>query len=152
MLDIDRNINALMYNKITHNNEEIRFIKDSLSIDINLDNATVVKTQNVNIENDTTHQDVFFQTLNKGIYYYRHTFNKVDSDNAQCLFMASTKKTSPFFSYYGQSPVLDTTLASLIGRTFFIDKDNTDFYVRIKPDTSTFKISGYITIWKLPEG
>lgn len=30
-------------------------------------------------------------------------------------------------------------------------KDNTNFYVYIKPNSETFKISGHITIWKLQE-
>jgi hypothetical protein len=144
MLDIDRNINSIIYNKIDN-------IENSLSIDINLSAATLIKTTDVNIVNDITKQNVFFATLNKGIYYYRHTFNKVTSDNLQCLFMASTNKISPFFSYYGQSPIIDIPLTSLIGQTFLVDKDKTNFYVYIKPDSETFKISGYISIWKLPE-
>lgn len=39
MLDIDRNINSLIYNRVNVNNDEIHFIKDSLSVDINLSNA-----------------------------------------------------------------------------------------------------------------
>lgn len=144
MPDIDRNINSLIYEKIDN-------IENSLSVDINLSNATIIKTTTINIENDISRQNVFFANLSKGIYYYRHTFNKVTSDNLQCLFMATTNKISPFFSYYGQSPTIDTPITSLIGRTFLVDKDNTDFYVYIKPDSETFKISGYITIWKLPE-
>lgn len=144
MRDIDRNINSLIYEKIDN-------IENSLSIDINLSSAVLIKTADVNITNDITRQNVFFVTLKKGIYYYRHTFNKVDSDNLQCLFMAATKKISPFFSYYGQSPIIDSSLSSLIGRTFLVDKDNTDFYVYIKPDSEIFKISGYISIWKIQE-
>lgn len=140
MLDI----NSLIYEKTDN-------IENSLSIDINLSNAVLIKTSDVNITNDITKQNIFFITLSKGIYYYRHTFNKVASDNLQCLFMASTNKISPFFSYYGQSPIIDSNLASLIGRTFIVDKDNTNFYVYIKPDSEVFKISGYISIWKLRE-
>lgn len=150
-MDIDRNINDLIYNRVNINNEEIRFLKDSLSIDINLTNARVVKSSDVNIENDISIQNVFYTKLNKGIYYYRHTFNKVTSDNEQCLFMVYTNSISPFFSYYGQSPIIDTSGAGLIGNTFFVDKDNTELYTKIKPSNSTFKISGYIAIWKLKE-
>lgn len=150
-MDIYKNINALIYNRINNNNEEIRFIKDSLSIDINLTNATVVKSTDVNIENNISIQSVFFAKLNKGIYYYRHAFNKVTSDNEQCLFMVYTNSVSPFFSYYGQSPITDTNVTSLIGRSFFVDKDDTEIYVKIKPSSSAFKISGYIAVWKLKE-
>lgn len=142
MLDIDRNINGLIYEKTDN-------IENSLSIDINLLNTPPIKTQNVNITNDITRQNILFVTLSKGIYYYRHMFNKVDSDNLQCLFMAATNKISPFFSYYGQSPTIDSNIASLIGRTFVVDKDNTDFYVYIKPNSEIFKIAGHISIWKL---
>lgn len=144
MLDIDRNINSIIYNRVDN-------IEKNLSIDINLSDATLIKSTDVNIVNNITKQNVFFATLNKGNYYYRHTFDKVTSDNLQCLFMASTNKISPFFSYYGQSPVIDATLISFIGRTFLVDKDNTNFYVYIKPDSETFKISGHISIWKLSE-
>lgn len=144
MRDIDRNINSIIYDKIDN-------IKNSLSIDINLSNATFIKSSDVNVENNITKQNIFFVTLNKGVYYYRHTFDKVTSDNLQCLFMAATNKISPFFSYYGQSPIIDTSLTSLIGRTFTVDKDNTNFYVYIKPVSETFKISGHISLWKLKE-
>lgn len=91
---IDRNINSIIYDKIDN-------IENSLSIDINLSNATFIKSSDVNIENNITKQNVFFVTLNKGVYYYRHTFDKVTSDNLQCLFMATTNKISPFFPIMG---------------------------------------------------
>lgn len=151
MKDIDKNISALIRAKVDNNTKGIQFIENSLSIDIDLTHATSIKEANVNIENDTSIQSVFYVKLTKGVYYYRHLFNKVTSDNAQCLFMVATRTASPFFSYFGQSPILDTSVPCIIAHSFFVDEDGLELYVKIKPSTANFKISSYIAIFKLQE-
>lgn len=148
MKDIDRNINALLFNI---NTEITDFIKNENYFESG--NFSQIVNREVNITDDTTSVALAYPLsidLDPGTYYYLHILKTVESDNTQCLFSLSTNADTshPFYSYYAQSPLADSNGEIYIGKKLYFPLKTTLLVSRNKPVLPTCKLLSTIKIFK----
>jgi hypothetical protein len=151
MKDIDRNINSILYSKI--NSLESRVF----NIDFSKYKIVYTRRVDVNIDDTQTTKSTVKRlafpiqvTLDAGDYYYLHTLQPVSSDNTQCLFSLSLQNSvsTPFFSYYAQSPIEDSNGEIYYGHNFAIIEKSNIFVSRNNPVLPSFKMKSVIRIYR----
>lgn len=149
MKDIDRNINAIIYNNIIRTDESVILLNEENNPNFDSSKYTLISTIGANITGDSGDKVLFNKNIDSGVYYYQHILYPVTENNTQCLFMLGSGTTySPFYSYYAQSPISDSTGQIVIGKKFIYNSDKKFQIARNKPVDSNFTMKSTISLWR----
>lgn len=137
MLDIDRNINSLVY-EITSGD----YINDLSSTTV--DSFKVVNS--IIIKNIGSWKIA----LNPGEYYFKHILYPVESDNAKMFIeIYSSKFSFPIHSYYAQSTLIGSSSFNVIIPWHFVINNPITFNISVNSiSNATLKLNSLIEINK----
>lgn len=137
MLDIDRNINSLVY-EITSGD----YINDLSSGTI--DNFAVIHSINVN------NVGSWKIALDPGEYYFKHILYPVESDNSMIFIEVYTSKfLFPIHSYYAQSALTESSTFNVIIPWHFVINNPITFNISVNNiNNATLKLKSLIEINK----
>lgn len=137
MLDIDRNINSLVY-EITSGD----YINDLSSTTV--DSFKVVNS--ITIKNVGSWKI----ELNPGEYYFKHILYPVESDNSKIFIeIYSAKFSFPIHSYYAQSTLIGSSSFNVIIPWHFVINNPITFNISVNSiNNATLKLNSLIEINK----